>query len=86
LLFQAVAWFLIGVESPHAHTFRIKRGISHSHTFNEDAKVLIVENRDTVETDSRLVGLSAEQQKQIVELTIKLWKKTQRGEILKGNK
>jgi hypothetical protein len=41
-LFQAVAWFLIGVESPHAHTFRIKRGISHSHTFNEDAKVLIV--------------------------------------------
>lgn len=63
----------IGVESPHARTFRIKHGISH--TFSEDAKVLIVENRDTVEADSWLVGLSAEQQKQVIELTIKLLQK-----------
>jgi hypothetical protein len=40
--------------------------------FNEDVKVLIMENRDTVEADSRFVGLSAEQQKQVAELTIKL--------------
>jgi len=55
------------------------RGISHSQTFNEDAKVLIMKNRDTVEADSWFVGLSAEQQKQVVDLTIKLWEKIQNG-------
>jgi ureidoglycolate hydrolase len=54
--------------------YNVKRGVWHSHTFSEDARVLIVENRDTVESNSPFVGLSAEQQKEVVELTNNLWK------------
>ncbi|MBI5932105.1 MAG: hypothetical protein HY867_00240 [Chloroflexi bacterium] len=53
--------------------YNVKRGVWHSHTFSEDAKVLIVENRDTTDENSPFVGLSMEQQKQIVELTKSLW-------------
>lgn len=54
--------------------YNVKCGVWHSHTFSEDARVLIVENRDTVESNSPFVGLSGEQQKEVVELTNKLWK------------
>ena len=53
--------------------YNVKRGVWHSHTFSEDARVLIVENCDTVESNSPFVGLSVEQQKEVVELTGKLW-------------
>jgi hypothetical protein len=53
--------------------YNVKRGIWHSHTFSRDARVLIVENRDTVDANSPFVGLSGEQQKEIVELTRRLW-------------
>jgi hypothetical protein len=51
----------------------VKRGVWHSHTFSDDARVLIVENRDTVEENSPFVGLSESQCKDVVELTNKLW-------------
>jgi hypothetical protein len=53
--------------------YNVKRGVWHSHTFSEDAKVLIVENCDTVDENSPFVGLSAEQQNRVVELTKSLW-------------
>jgi ureidoglycolate hydrolase len=53
--------------------YNVKRGVWHSHTFSTDAKVLIVENRDTVDANSPFVRLSAEQQKQVVMLTENLW-------------
>jgi len=53
--------------------YNIKRGVWHSHTFSEDARVLIVENRDTVVENSPFVGLSGEQCKEIIELTKTLW-------------
>jgi len=53
--------------------YNIKRGVWHSHTFSEDARVLIVENRDTVVENSPFVPLSEEQCKTIVELTKTLW-------------
>ena len=53
--------------------YNIKHGVWHSHTFSEDARVLIVENRDTVYENYPFVPLSIEQQKEIVELTKKLW-------------
>lgn len=53
--------------------YNIKRSVWHSHTFSEDARVLIVENRDTVVENSPFVGLSIEQQKEVVELTKKIW-------------
>lgn len=54
--------------------YNVKCGVWHSHTFSKDARVLIVENRDTVVENSPFVGLSAEQQKEVVEATDQLWK------------
>lgn len=54
--------------------YNVKRGVWHSHTFSKDARVLIVENRDTVDANSPFVGLSGEQQKKVVDLTKRLWK------------
>jgi hypothetical protein len=53
--------------------YNVRCGVWHSHTFSKDARVLIVENRDTVVENSPFVGLSGEQQKEVVELTKKLW-------------
>ncbi|MCK6582442.1 MAG: hypothetical protein L6Q49_05010 [Anaerolineales bacterium] len=54
--------------------YNVKRGVWHSHTFSKDARVLIVENWDTVDANSPFVGLSGEQQKKVVDLTKRLWK------------
>ncbi len=54
--------------------YNVKMNCWHSHTFSEDAKVLIVENRDTFESNSPFVSLMAEQQKEIVRLTKELWR------------
>ncbi|MEK6752309.1 MAG: hypothetical protein AABZ00_08580 [Chloroflexota bacterium] len=53
--------------------YNVKKEVWHSHTFSEDARVLIVENRDTVDANSPFVGLSGEHCKEIVELTKTLW-------------
>jgi hypothetical protein len=53
--------------------YNVKRNVWHSHTFSEDARVLIVENCDTVDSNSPFLGLHLEQQNEVVELTKKLW-------------
>ncbi|HEX2696363.1 MAG TPA: hypothetical protein VHM28_01560 [Anaerolineales bacterium] len=53
--------------------YNVRKGVWHSHTFSEDAKVLIVENRDTVEANSPFVDLSEPQRKEIIDLTKGLW-------------
>jgi hypothetical protein len=54
--------------------YNVKRGAWHSHTFSEDARVLIVENRDTVEENSPFIGLSSVQCSQITSIVHELWK------------
>ncbi|MFN8412003.1 MAG: hypothetical protein U0Z26_06410 [Anaerolineales bacterium] len=54
--------------------YNVKKGVWHSHTFSEDARVLIVENRDTVVENSPFVPLSKAQCEQVVEYTKALWK------------
>jgi len=54
--------------------YNVKRGAWHSHTFSEDAKVLIVENRDTIEANSPFVSLTPAHRRQIIEMTHQLWK------------
>jgi hypothetical protein len=54
--------------------YNVKKGAWHSHTFSEDARVLIVENRDTVIENSPFVSLSESQCKDVLELTKRLWK------------
>jgi hypothetical protein len=53
--------------------YNVKKDVWHSHTFSEDARVLIVENRDTVEANSPFVPLSESQCQEVVELAKGLW-------------
>jgi hypothetical protein len=41
--------------------YTVKRDAWHSHTFSEDARVLIVENREAVDVNSPFASLSLEQ-------------------------
>ncbi|HNE03014.1 MAG TPA: hypothetical protein PLT08_00740 [Anaerolineales bacterium] len=54
--------------------YNVKRGVWHSHTFSKDARILIVENRDTVVENSPFVDLSPSQCTEVLELTKQLWK------------
>jgi hypothetical protein len=54
--------------------YNVKKGAWHSHTFSEDARVLIVENRDTVIENSPFVWLSESQCKDVFKLTKSLWR------------
>lgn len=53
--------------------YNVKKGVWHSHTFSEDARVLVVENWDTVYENSPFVPLSESQCREVVELTKNLW-------------
>ena len=54
--------------------YNVKRSVWHSHTFSKDARILIVENRDTVVENSPFVDLSPSQCTEVLELTKQLWK------------
>lgn len=54
--------------------YNVKKGCWHSHTFSREARVLIVENRMTDDSNSPFIGLSVEQQEQVVKLTKRSWK------------
>ena len=54
--------------------YNVKKGVWHSHTFSEDARVLIVENRNTALENSPFVDLSESQRREVVELTKELWR------------
>ena len=53
--------------------YNVKQGVWHSHTFSEDARVLIVENQDTTDDNSPFTDLSESQRKEAAELTKRLW-------------
>jgi hypothetical protein len=53
--------------------YNVKRGVWHTHTLDEAATVLIVENRDTTLANSPEIELSADQRQQLIELTHAHW-------------
>jgi len=53
--------------------YNVKRGVWHSHTLNNDASVLIVENRDTAIKNSPKKLLNDNQRRRIVDITHELW-------------
>jgi hypothetical protein len=53
--------------------YNVRRGAWHTHTLDEAATVLIVENRDTTLANSPEIGLAAAQRQQLIELTRALW-------------
>lgn len=67
------------VETIHAvdmqplKAYNVKRGVWHTHTLNRDATVLIVENRNTTESNSPSTSISHEQRAGLIEFTKQLW-------------
>lgn len=53
--------------------YNVKRGCWHTHTLNQDATVLIVENQDTNSSNSLETSLGVIQRGQLIELTRQLW-------------
>ena len=53
--------------------YNVKRGAWHSHTLDEAATVLIVENCDTTLANSPEIDLTADQRRQLIELTRAAW-------------
>jgi hypothetical protein len=54
--------------------YNVKRGAWHTHTLDEAATVLIVENRDTTLANSPEIELTTDQRQQLIELTRALWR------------
>lgn len=55
--------------------YNVKCSSWHTHILSEEAKVLIIENRNTSSENSREKRLTADQHKKIVELTREKWTK-----------
>ena len=53
--------------------YNIKRGTWHTHTLDEQATVLIIENDDTGPINSPEIMLTAEQRERLVQLTQQVW-------------
>ncbi len=53
--------------------YNVKKSVWHSHTLSRDAKLLIVENRDTTFDNSPFCPLTDIQQKMIADMTFNLW-------------
>ncbi|HVN52990.1 MAG TPA: hypothetical protein VMT46_01575 [Anaerolineaceae bacterium] len=62
--------------------YNIKKGCFHTHTLDEAATVLIVENRDTTAENSTQVTLSEEQQEELIRLTREVWGKRENSKDL----
>ncbi|MBI1854763.1 MAG: hypothetical protein HYR93_02670 [Chloroflexi bacterium] len=54
--------------------YNVKRSVWHSHTLSKNAKVLIVENRDTADDNSPFMDLTTDQRRQMIDQTRQLWK------------
>ena len=53
--------------------YNVRRGVWHHHTLSRDAKVLVVENRDTTYDNSPFTDLSAEPRAELARLRRLAW-------------
>jgi mannose-6-phosphate isomerase-like protein (cupin superfamily) len=53
--------------------YNVKQAVWHTHTLSRDARVLVVENRDTTYDNSPFTPLRVEQHHELVALTATLW-------------
>jgi hypothetical protein len=54
--------------------YNVRRRAWHAHTLSEDAKLLIVENRNTSRANSPRIKMTPEQHAEILHLTRQMWK------------
>lgn len=57
---------------PH-RVYNVKKAVWHTHTLSRDAKVMVVENKNTTYDNSPFIELTAEQQQAVVQGTHSLW-------------
>jgi hypothetical protein len=55
--------------------YNVKQAVWHTHTLSPDAKVLVVENRDTTYDNSPFTPLTGQQHLELINLTRLLWNK-----------
>lgn len=53
--------------------YNVKQAVWHTHTLSPDAKVLVVENRDTTYDNSPFVPLNEIQRREVMEMVAALW-------------
>ncbi|MCL2457267.1 MAG: hypothetical protein FWF31_00160 [Desulfobulbus sp.] len=53
--------------------YNVKQAVWHTHTLSSDAKVLVVENRETTYDNSPFTPLTEAQQQRLLDLTRLLW-------------
>jgi len=53
--------------------YNVKQAVWHTHTLSKDAKVLVVENRDTTYDNSPFIDLSEIQHRGLIEMVEELW-------------
>lgn len=61
------------VDMQPQRAYNIKQGVFHTHTLTEEAKVLIIENRDTSDANSPKIMIDPKINQQLVELTAEKW-------------
>lgn len=61
------------VDLAPGQVYNVRRAVWHTHTLSADAKVLVVENRDTTYDNSPFTPLSTEQQRQLQASVSTLW-------------
>jgi hypothetical protein len=64
---------ITGIDLEPRKLYNVKRGVWHSHTLNNDASVLIVENRDTTIQNSPKKLLNDDHRRRIADITHELW-------------
>lgn len=53
--------------------YNVRQAVWHTHTLSRDAKVLVVENRDTTYGNSPFTPLTSAQNQALIDLTRSLW-------------
>ncbi len=61
------------VELAPGQVYNVRRAVWHTHTLSIDAKVLVVENRDTTYDNSPFTPLSAQQHQELQAMVSSLW-------------
>ena len=57
--------------------YNVKKGVWHTHTLSTDAKVLVVENRDTTYDNSPFTLLTEMQHRDLIDLVVRHWGRTE---------
>lgn len=65
---------ITGIDLEPRKIYNVKRCVWHSHTLNNDASVLIVENRDTTAQNSPKMLLNDDHRRRIADITHELWR------------